>query len=275
MDGRIFVSYARADADFALRLANDLRAANVPVWIDEADIRPGEEWDRAVADALRACTAVLVVLSPRAVSSRSVMDEVSFALDEDRTVFPVVYEECDVPFRLRRLQHADFRQDYSSGLAAIVRALGGGQMTDRGAPSTRDTPGHPRRLSVRAALLMGTAGGTFTTIAQLLIFANDPRMGTDASHGHSLLWWVLLPALGTVVPWSLAGIVTAGQRVPLISAVMGAGLVLGAWIAIYGTYNDVMMTAVVAGSPVGAIVGAAVGRSIRNTLRARELNSRR
>src|ERR1044071_5518453 len=76
---RYFLSYARADAPFALRLADDLRASGVDLWIDQRDIAPSQRWDRAVEAALRDCAAVVAVLSPRAVASENVLDEIGCA----------------------------------------------------------------------------------------------------------------------------------------------------------------------------------------------------
>ena len=45
---KIFISYSRKDKDFTLRLAKDLRAADVEIWIDQLDISPGVRWDDAV-----------------------------------------------------------------------------------------------------------------------------------------------------------------------------------------------------------------------------------
>jgi hypothetical protein len=116
MNEAVFISYSRSDSQFALKLAQDLRAANVSIWVDQLDIPAGEPWDRAVENALQQSKAIIIILSPRAVESRSVMDEVSFALEEKMPVFPVLHEKCKVPFRLRRLQYTDFTSDYSAGL---------------------------------------------------------------------------------------------------------------------------------------------------------------
>ena len=82
-----FLSYARKDAEFALRLAKDLRAGGAAVWMDQLDIKPSERWDRAVEEALAKCPQLLVILSPDAVASVNVMDEVSLALEEAKTIF--------------------------------------------------------------------------------------------------------------------------------------------------------------------------------------------
>jgi tetratricopeptide (TPR) repeat protein len=118
-----FFSYCRQDSDFAIRLAGDLKAAGAGVWLDQLDIAPGQRWDHAVEDALTSSPRMLVILSPASVDSTNVMDEVSFALEEKKTVIPVMHKDCVVPFRLRRLQYVDFRQDYARGLKELVKTL--------------------------------------------------------------------------------------------------------------------------------------------------------
>ena len=120
---RIFFSYAREDSEFALTLAKDLRAAGVTLWLDQLDITPGTRWDRAVEDALKECFCILVILSPASVSSHNVMDEVSFGIEEDKKIVPVRHLDCDIPFRLKRVQYIDFTADYATGFAQLVKTL--------------------------------------------------------------------------------------------------------------------------------------------------------
>jgi hypothetical protein len=119
-----FVSYSRDDSDFALRLTEDLKSAGASVWLDQLDIQPGQRWARAVQDALTASPRMLVILSPSSVESTNVDDEISFALEEHKTVIPVLYRECKVPFRLRPFQYIDFRTDYSRALEVLLNNLG-------------------------------------------------------------------------------------------------------------------------------------------------------
>ena len=122
-----FCSYCRDDSEFALRLAQDLKAVGANVWLDQLDIEPGMPWDRAVESAVINCPRMLVILSPTSVNSDNVRDEISFALSKQKRVIPVLYRECDIPFRLARLQHIDFRADYARGLEALLRTLGAEQ----------------------------------------------------------------------------------------------------------------------------------------------------
>src|SRR5678816_3623300 len=120
---KIFFSYARADSQFVLELANDLRSAGVNIWIDQQDILPGERWDNAIQKALTTAPCLLVVLSPASVASQSVMDEVAYALQFNKRVVPVLYQRCDIPFRIQRLQYIDFTDSNEEGLRQLLRAL--------------------------------------------------------------------------------------------------------------------------------------------------------
>ena len=118
-----FFSYARADAEFVLKLAKELRAAGANLWVDQLDILAGERWDRAVEKALMACRGMIIVLSPASVNSDNVMDEVSYALEERKPVVPVLYKDCSIPFRLRRLHRINFTADYDKRFVDLLRAL--------------------------------------------------------------------------------------------------------------------------------------------------------
>ena len=122
-EGTIFFSYSRDNSEFVINLANDLRAAGANVWMDQIDIKPGTRWDRSIEKALVSSQTLLVILSKSSVESNNVMDEVSFALEEGKHIVPVLFEECTIPFRLRRLQFADFTGDHEKGIKTLIAAL--------------------------------------------------------------------------------------------------------------------------------------------------------
>jgi hypothetical protein len=111
-----FLSYSRSDERFALRLATDLRARGVAMWIDQLDIRPSEHWDRAVERAVSSCRGLVVVLSPRSAQSDNVADEISFAIDSGKSVLPVMIERCTMPLRITRMQVIDATGNYEQAL---------------------------------------------------------------------------------------------------------------------------------------------------------------
>jgi TIR domain len=118
-----FFSYARRDSAFVLRLAQGLREEGINLWLDQLDILGGQRWDRAVEEALQTCQGMIAVLSPDALASNNVMDEVSYALEERKIVIPILLHSCTIPFRLRRVQYIDFTADYQTGFAQLLRAL--------------------------------------------------------------------------------------------------------------------------------------------------------
>src|SRR5215813_12261924 len=143
-------SYCREDSDFALQLAGDLKAAGASVWLDQLDILPGQRWDRAVEDALANCPRMLVILSPASINSTNVMDEVSFALEEKKIVIPVLYRDCTVPFRLRRVQYLDLRHDYARGLKELLKTLAPDQNVEQIAPTIPEVQGQ-RQMDIADA----------------------------------------------------------------------------------------------------------------------------
>ncbi len=128
---KVFISYAHGDQSFAKKLAEDVRAAGASIWMDQLDIQTGELWDKAVGEALESAPRLLVILSATSVASQNVMDEVSFALEKGKQVLPVLYQDCEIPFRLRRFKYSDLRTDYDGELAQLIATL-----TDEPAPQT-------------------------------------------------------------------------------------------------------------------------------------------
>jgi len=140
--GEVFISYARADSDFVLKLAKDLRAANVNFWLDQLDIAAGERWDQSIQEALEKSETLLLVLTPQSVASQNVMDEVAYALHTKKLVVPLLHKSCDVPFRVQRLQHIDFIDDYDAGVCRLLSALHSGH-PPRGSATPQTETEHP------------------------------------------------------------------------------------------------------------------------------------
>ena len=153
-DRRVFFSYARADAEFALRLAGDMRSAGVDLWIDQLDIPTGARWDQAVGEALKGCPRLLIILSPASVASQNVMDEVAFAIDENKTILPVLHRPCDIPFRLRRLQHLPFTDDYDKALTRLLTALAASPRHEGSAARSTTTYLRQRMATRRNGLIL-------------------------------------------------------------------------------------------------------------------------
>ncbi len=123
MPAKTFFSYSRSDKEFTRKLATDLRNAGADLWIDQLDIQPGTRWDDEIETALKSAESILVILSPNAVASNNIMDEISYALENNKKVIPVIFKQCEVPFRLKRLQYIDFVESYEEGFERLCAVL--------------------------------------------------------------------------------------------------------------------------------------------------------
>jgi hypothetical protein len=154
----VFFSYSRSDEALVLKIASALRRDGRRVWVDQLDIAKGARWDDEVEKALKASSCLLAILSPAAVASQNVMDEVSYALGEKKKVIPVVARQCDIPFRLKRLQFVDFAADYDKGYRELSAALDGGA-----APLRRDAELAPVATGRRTQ--QAVVGGVVVVVA--------------------------------------------------------------------------------------------------------------
>lgn len=140
MGNHVFICYAREDSEFVFKLAANLKARGVPIWLDQLNIPPKGDWDRAIDQAIASCADFLIVLSPTAVDSKEVRGELRVALDEDKLILPVLYRPCQIPRQLRRIQYVDFTScgpDNTIALERVARALGAVGNSDREEPESR------------------------------------------------------------------------------------------------------------------------------------------
>lgn len=77
---QIYISYADQDQDVAKEVAKRLSEAGYAVWYSAVEILPGDNWGLKVGEALEESEAMVVLLSPAALRSSRVRDEISFAL---------------------------------------------------------------------------------------------------------------------------------------------------------------------------------------------------
>lgn len=127
--GKVFVSHSSQDKPFVERLVSDLAANSIPVWYDKLDLGVGDSVPGSINDGLERCRYFLIVLSPAALASAWVKEELNAGLMKQvilggKFLLPVLYKDCLLPPLLAHRRFADFRADYDSGLATLLAVWG-------------------------------------------------------------------------------------------------------------------------------------------------------
>ncbi len=149
MLGRVSIAYAREDKSFVDSLVKELKKYRFDVFYDE-DVPGGDNWERRIAQEIRTRDALIVVLTPAAVSSPYVRREIDEASGSRRKVVPVLLRECDSKTvkGLPDIQYIDFRDD-KDALPKLVSSL-----------PVAQRPGHRLAWVALASLaLLAIAGG--------------------------------------------------------------------------------------------------------------------
>ena len=129
---RIFIAYVEEDARAAGRLFLDLREQGFDPWIDRRKLLPGQNWPRAIEDAIETSDFFLAMFSRRSVGKRGGFQaEIRYALDCARRVplnevflVPLRLDDCRVPSQIQREWHyIDLFPDWDRGLARLLATI--------------------------------------------------------------------------------------------------------------------------------------------------------
>jgi hypothetical protein len=108
----IFISHAEEDGDTALDLARCRETAGYSAWSYERNSYPGLDYLDQVGRAIDESQVVVVVVSPDALASHQVEQEVKWARDEGKHFLPV----------LNAISWAEFRKRSKWSFALGIRA---------------------------------------------------------------------------------------------------------------------------------------------------------
>jgi len=126
---RVFLSHSSPDKALARRLARDLQAAQVEVWLDQWQIGVGESFEQRIAQGLADTDFVVVLLTRQAVASDWVNREWREMVEREQSsrriaVLPVRAEACALPDFLAQRSHADISGgSYVPGFRQLLHLL--------------------------------------------------------------------------------------------------------------------------------------------------------
>jgi hypothetical protein len=103
----LFISYARSDREKARQIATAFEIEGYTVFYD-ADLAPGDAWDRRIEDELASAAAVVVLWSEASRDRTWVRNEAREALARG-ILCPASIETCSIPVEFSHLHSADLR----------------------------------------------------------------------------------------------------------------------------------------------------------------------
>ena len=77
---QVYISHSHLDSPLAARVSKALRKSGLEVWNSDVDLLPADNWAAEVARALSESEAMVVLLTPNAVSSPYVRRDMEYAL---------------------------------------------------------------------------------------------------------------------------------------------------------------------------------------------------
>ena len=132
-----FLSHSSKDKGFVRKLAADLVANGVKVWIDEQRILVGDSIPEKIAHGLAESDFFLIVVSRSSVESSWVKKELNSALVHEIqrrkvAVLPIKLDEVKMPDSINDKLYADFTGSYEEGLKGLLRSIKAREVTDDG-----------------------------------------------------------------------------------------------------------------------------------------------
>jgi hypothetical protein len=127
---RIFISYATPDAAFAEKLASDFRRSGADAWMAKTNMQAGV-FQQQINQELSSRDVLMLVLTPIALASKWVPDEMAAAIDRSKKGLmrePVVVlakpvRVADIPPLWNNYHRVDMTIDYNGNLPKLMRLL--------------------------------------------------------------------------------------------------------------------------------------------------------
>ncbi|NET17624.1 MAG: toll/interleukin-1 receptor domain-containing protein, partial [Okeania sp. SIO1H6] len=125
----VFVSYSRADADFARRLNDALQIYGKTTWFDQESIAMGTDFQQEIYRGIQQSDNFLFIISPDSVNSPYCADEVEYAKSLNKRLVTVLHRKvnpAELHPELAKVQWLDFNRyerDFYANFSELVRTL--------------------------------------------------------------------------------------------------------------------------------------------------------
>lgn len=125
----VFISYSRADGDYARKLNDELQENGKTTWFDQESIASGADFQQEIYNGIEACENFVFIISPDSVKSPYCDDEVKFAAKLGKRIITILYratETFEIPMELSNIQWINFipnQTTFHDSFAELIRTL--------------------------------------------------------------------------------------------------------------------------------------------------------
>ncbi|QZZ23279.1 TIR domain-containing protein [Leptothermofonsia sichuanensis E412] len=125
----VFISYSRADSDFARQLNDALQFQGKRTWFDQESIASGADFQQEIFRGIEASDHFLFIISPSSIHSPYCAGEVEYARKLNKRMVTVLHrpvDPADLHPLLAAVQWIDFSQpeaDFSTNFSSLIRSL--------------------------------------------------------------------------------------------------------------------------------------------------------
>ena len=198
----VFLSHNSEDKPRVRRLAEQLKAAGVRVWLDEWVIQAGDIIALKVDEGLEQSRVLLLCISPAALASGWVALERSTAVHRDpanarRRFIPLLLGDCSLPDTLRRYKYVDFREESEAAFAEVLATCQPEQVSQSSSPqpevqkkpvTKKPKPAKPANAAESLAVLEQRFSG-HTDWVRAITFSPDGAWILSGSHDQTVKIW--------------------------------------------------------------------------------------
>ena len=183
--GHIFISYSHKDTVYAHKLASALQKKGLEVWIDER-LDYGSQWPHEIQKQLDACSAFIVIMSPRSFASEWVQSELQRAKRKLKPVFPMLLEGDEPWLSVESTQYYDVRKGNmpDEKFFSAIERVASDRVTDAGlSVSTPEASPSLRKLGMKIGIPLAIVG----VLAVLFVFVIPPLFDNNSPEENSTL----------------------------------------------------------------------------------------
>ena len=130
---QVFISYAREDEKYALRLYNDLKNSGLPIepWWDKS-LMAGDNWRLQISENIKKSAFIVALFSSTSLKGGAYLSlnretkliaEILEESSPGTVVIPARLDECKLPYNFEEYQNVDLFPEWYDGLKSLLKSI--------------------------------------------------------------------------------------------------------------------------------------------------------